>query len=64
MRRLKAIPVSGATAPTDATLITGEDLALLPDVGPCEVEPLGASLELRVLAAERPARDERNPCSC
>ena len=29
--------MSGATAPTDARLITGEELALLPDVGPCEL---------------------------
>ena len=29
--------MSGATAPTDAKLITGEELALLPDLGPCEL---------------------------
>jgi hypothetical protein len=29
--------MAGATAHTDARLITGEELALLPDVGPCEL---------------------------
>jgi Uma2 family endonuclease len=29
--------MSGTAAPTDATLITGEHLALLPDVGACEL---------------------------
>jgi Uma2 family endonuclease len=29
--------MSGATAPTDAKLITGEEFALLPDLGPCEL---------------------------
>ena len=29
--------MSGTTAPTDAKLITGQELALLPDVGPCEL---------------------------
>ena len=29
--------MSGATAPTDARLITGEELAFMPDVGPCEL---------------------------
>jgi Uma2 family endonuclease len=29
--------MSGTTTPTDAKPITGEELALLPDVGPCEL---------------------------